>query len=168
MLRFLLWRLLGVLAVFEGFAVLSWLLDGGLGRLVRGSGSAGGVHLALGPLASTTSALWSWAQAGALAPVRLPAALAAALAVCVAFARRQARRRRRYVRLRVEPYRSDSASAEAVVAMFEALHKRLLRRWWRRLVSGQPGLALEVHHSYSTRTRLGESDRLRSGAQTQS
>ncbi len=30
--------------------------------------------------------------------------------------------------------------------MFESLHKRLLRRWWRRLLSGQPSLALEVHH----------------------
>jgi hypothetical protein len=29
--------------------------------------------------------------------------------------------------------------------MFESLHKRLLRRWWRRLLWGQPSLALEVH-----------------------
>ena len=39
------------------------------------------------------------------------------------------------------------ASAEAVVSMFEALHKRLLRRWWRRLLLGQPSVALEVHHA---------------------
>ncbi len=30
--------------------------------------------------------------------------------------------------------------------MFEALHKRLLRRWWRRLLAGQPSIGLEVHH----------------------
>jgi hypothetical protein len=30
--------------------------------------------------------------------------------------------------------------------MLGALHKRLLRRWWRRLLLGQPSLALEVHH----------------------
>ncbi|HWX87504.1 MAG TPA: replication-relaxation family protein [Solirubrobacteraceae bacterium] len=29
--------------------------------------------------------------------------------------------------------------------MYEALHKRLLRRWWRRLLVGQPSVGLEVH-----------------------
>ncbi|HEU0251234.1 MAG TPA: replication-relaxation family protein [Solirubrobacteraceae bacterium] len=29
--------------------------------------------------------------------------------------------------------------------MFEALHKRLQRRWWRRLFSGQPSIGAEVH-----------------------
>src|SRR5262249_33104002 len=28
-----------------------------------------------------------------------------------------------------------------------ALHKRLLRRWWRRLLDGQPGVALELHYT---------------------
>jgi hypothetical protein len=49
--------------------------------------------------------------------------------------------------MRVETYRTDRAGAEAVVSMFEALHKRLLGRWWRRLVQGQPSVALEVHHA---------------------
>ncbi len=31
--------------------------------------------------------------------------------------------------------------------MYAALHKRLLRRWWRRLLLGQPSVALEVHHA---------------------
>ncbi len=31
--------------------------------------------------------------------------------------------------------------------MFEVLHKRLLRRWWRRLLLGQPAVSLEVHHA---------------------
>jgi Replication-relaxation len=68
----------------------------------------------------------------------------------VAISRRRVRRRRRYVRLRVQAYRTDTASAEAVVSMFEALHKRLLRRWWRRLFSGQPSVALEVHYARAT------------------
>ncbi len=29
--------------------------------------------------------------------------------------------------------------------MYEALHKRLLRRWWRRLLTGQPSVGLEIH-----------------------
>jgi Replication-relaxation len=68
----------------------------------------------------------------------------------VAIARWKARRRREYVRLRVQTYRTDKASAEAVVGMFEALHKRLLRRWWRRLLQGQPSVALEVHRAGGT------------------
>jgi hypothetical protein len=47
----------------------------------------------------------------------------------------------------VVAYRADRTSAEAVVTMFEALHKRLLRRWWRRLLLGQPSVAVEVHHT---------------------
>ncbi len=31
--------------------------------------------------------------------------------------------------------------------MYQSLHKRLLRRWWRRLLWGQPSLALELHRS---------------------
>jgi hypothetical protein len=60
-------------------------------------------------------------------------------------ARLHARRIRRYVRLRIVPYRGDDPSAQAIVNMFDALHKRLLPRWWRRLLSGQPSVALEIH-----------------------
>ncbi len=49
------------------------------------------------------------------------------------------------MRLKVIPYRGDDPTAEAIVNMFEALHKRLLRRWWRRLLGGQPSIGLEVH-----------------------
>jgi hypothetical protein len=60
--------------------------------------------------------------------------------------RLRARGRRRYVRLRVVPYRTDRTSVEGIVAVFEALHKRVQQRWWRRLLWGQPSVALEVHH----------------------
>ncbi len=59
--------------------------------------------------------------------------------------RLRARRARSYVRLRVIPYRGDDPTAQAIVNMFEALHKRLLCRWWRRLFTGQPSVGLEVH-----------------------
>jgi hypothetical protein len=49
------------------------------------------------------------------------------------------------VRLSVIPYRGDEPPAGAIVSMFEALHKRLLCRWWRRLFTGQPSIGLEVH-----------------------
>jgi hypothetical protein len=152
-LRFLLWRLLGVLAIFAGFALIAWFLGGGPGRELRGSPRREAFHFPLAPVASAlreqARAAWRWAPVAGLWPVRLLVVIAVSLGVTVAFARWQARRRRRYVRLRVEAYRTDRASAEAVSAMFATLHKRLLRRWWRRLFLGQPAIALEVHHGGS-------------------
>ena len=73
-------------------------------------------------------------------------ALLLPLAALLLGARWRARRERRYVRLGVEAYRTDRTTVEGIVAMFEALHKRLQRRWWRRLLCGQPSVALEVHY----------------------
>ncbi len=159
MLRFLLWRLLGVLAVLAGLMLAAWFLDGGPGRALRGSarttlsrpsppGRAGSD--AVSSLSSTArraqSSLGRELAAGvALARPVIVAALALSLALAVA--RWRARRARRYVRLQIDAYRGDRASAEAVAAMFAALHKRLLCRWWRRLLAGQPSAALEVHHA---------------------
>jgi hypothetical protein len=71
--------------------------------------------------------------------------LAGTIAVGLVALRWWARQSRRYVRLQVVPYRTDHASAEAVIALFEVLHKRLLQRWWRRLLVGQPSVAIEAH-----------------------
>jgi hypothetical protein len=171
-LRLLLWRALGLLAVLLALALTGWLLDGGLGVALRGGGSmvsntasrgstptlhgataTGAEHLALdsfpGVLSAEARAVWSWAPGGVFA-TRLLALSIFLLGALLGLTRRRARRRREYVRLRVQTYRTDKASAEAVVGMFEALHKRLLRRWWRRLLQGQPSVALEVHHAGGT------------------
>ncbi len=151
MLRFLLWRLFGLLALVAGLALIAWFIGGGPGKLLRGRSAAGVFHAALGELVSTLDrwprAIWSWAPAPGVAPARLLLALTAALALAIGLARAHARRRRRYVRLQVEAYRADHADADAVVRMFGALHKRLLARWWRRLLRGQASLSLEVHHT---------------------
>ncbi len=154
MLRFLLWRLLGLLAIVAGLALIAWFIDGGPGRVLRGHPAAGIVHLSVGALAGTLerwpAVVWSWRPVPAVpgvVPARLLLALATALALLVAVMRVRARGGRRYVRLRVETYRGDHASVEDVATMLGALHKRLLRRWWRRLLHGQPSLALEVHHT---------------------
>lgn len=149
MLRFLLWRLLGLLATLAGLALIAWFIDGGLGKLLRGHTSIGALHpIALaGTLVHEASGAWGWTPALSFAPAALLVALVAAPACVVAIARADARRRRRYVRLRVEVYRADHADIDAVVAMYGALHKRLLLRWWRRLALGQPSLSLEVHHT---------------------
>lgn len=150
MLRFLLWRLLGLGAIFAGFALLAWFLDGGPGRVLRGGRAAGVLRVTpsavLAPVDRWLAAVWEWAPAAGVAPCKLLLALVVVFMLAIALVRTIARRRRDYVRLQIDAYRADHASPEALVAMFEALHKRLLRRWWRRLLHGQPSLALEVHH----------------------
>jgi hypothetical protein len=125
----------------------------------------------LGALGSEAHKLWVWAPLAGVPFVRALLALVVVLMTIVATTRMRARRRRHYVRLQVEAYRTDRASAEAVVTMFEALHKRLLCRWWRRLVLGQPTVSLEVHHTCarppsSVGERVGE-DNARGGSASQ-
>jgi hypothetical protein len=148
-LRFLLWRLLGLLALIAGFAVIGWFLSGGPGRALRGHAPSSPV-VALGRLAAralgSSRGIWNWAPVGGLRLFAGALGLLLVSGVLVVFLRLLARHRRCYVRLRVEVYRTDHASAEAVVRMFEALHKRVLVRWWRRLIAGQPSVGLEVHH----------------------
>jgi hypothetical protein len=150
-LRFFVWRLLGLLAVIAGAAVVAWFLGGGPGELLRGTRSGASpndIATALaGAFAGIARAAWAWAPEHGLAPARLALGLLAATLLLLATARARARSRRRYVRMRLEAYRADHADVEAVATLFGALHKRLLRRWWRRLLLGQPSLSLEVHHT---------------------
>jgi hypothetical protein len=144
-LRFLLWRLLAVLAVLASYVLVGWFLHGGPGRLLRGSAPPSPLR-SLGAL--LTAPLAAASSLAGLAPYTAFAALASLIvgAIALAIARWLARRRRRYVRVALRPYRADHATAEAIVSMYAALHKRLLQRWWRRLVLGQPSVALEVRY----------------------
>jgi hypothetical protein len=148
-LRFLLWRMLGLLATLAGLALVGWFVDGGPGKVLRGNAHAGAAQptALVAMLARAAADAWAWTPAVGVGVAKLLLVFAAATACALAVVRAEARRRRRYVRLRVEAYRGDHAGIEAVVAMYEALHKRLLRRWWRRLALGQPSLSLEVHHA---------------------
>ena len=145
MLRFLLWRLLGLLALLVGFALVAWFLDGGFGRSLRGEPA----RLSPGRLLAdvwTVLGRATAACAGVAAPLAGAATALLALMLLSIGSRWIARDRRRYVRFRIEPNRTDSASAESLVTLFEVLHKRILRRWWRRMMLGQPAIALEIHH----------------------
>ena len=149
-LRFLLWRLLAVFACLTAFAVTAWFLGGGPGRALRRSAGAGGLQGSVSAITDAAARGWGTLVQAAITdwwPARVLCALALAVTAIVVFGRWLSRGRRSYVRLRVGAYRTDHATAEAVVAMHEALHKRLLQRWWRRLLAGQPGIALEVHHT---------------------
>jgi hypothetical protein len=149
LLRFLVWRILGLIAFLVAIATTAWLLDGGPGAALRGTTAPR--HLTIGIVASAPGAglraAWRWSPVGGLPVAKLAVALTILAPVLLAGVRQRSRARRRYVRMRVQSYRTDTASAEAVVLMFEALHKRMLRRWWRRLCSGQPSVAVEVHHA---------------------
>jgi hypothetical protein len=154
-LRFVLWRLLGLLAILAALALIAWFLHGGPGKLLRGEQPVGLLRVSVSAFAATIDgfirAIWSWAPVLGIAPVKLGIGILSMSGIVTTMARASARRRRRYVRLRVDAYRTDEASPAALVTMFGALHKRLLQRWWRRLVLGQPSLALEVHHTGDSR-----------------
>jgi hypothetical protein len=150
-LRFLLWRLLGLLAVPAGVLLVGWFLEGGPGRALRGSSASDRLpareHGLVTRPAEALSGVWAWLSPPGRIPLLAFLSLACAGLATLAILRWRARRRRSYVRLLVEAYRTDSSSAESLVAMFDALQKRLLRRWWRRVLHGQPSVALEVHHA---------------------
>jgi hypothetical protein len=154
LLRFLLWRILGLIALVLAIALAGWLLDGGLGVALRGTGGSASGRLTVwslvGALGSSVRAGWRWAPFGGVSAAMSLGALTALTAALLGSVRMRARSRRRYVRMRMRTYRTDTATADAIVSMFEALHKRLLRRWWRRLLCGQPSVALEVHHAHGT------------------
>jgi hypothetical protein len=93
-------------------------------------------------------AVWDWAPIAGIRVTALLIGIALVQTLALLAIRSVARSRRSYVRMRLEPHRTDQASAESVVRMHEALHKRLLHRWWRRVLLGQPSFSLEVHHEH--------------------
>jgi hypothetical protein len=145
-LRFLLWRLLGLGAGLAALGFSLWLIDGGAGRALRAKGtevrapSAVNVLVALEDVAGRTTH-----DALAAVPLRLAVALGA-IGLLIVLLRLRTRRRRRYVRLRVVPYRTDVADLYSLTRMFAALQSRLCVRWSSRLLDGQPSIALEAHH----------------------
>lgn len=148
MLRFLLWRALALLSIGVSLMLLNRMLGGGLGRVLRGQH---GQRFDAGSILGGLSGLVSQALAavpGWLARLALILLLGAGVVMLgMAVLRFHARRRRSYIRLEIEAYRTDGAEAEALITMFSALHAALICRWWRRALSGQPSLGLEVHHS---------------------
>jgi hypothetical protein len=81
-----------------------------------------------------------------LSAVELVPGLLAGVVVVSAVIRVGARRRREYVRLVIEPYRSDRLAPDALVSTFAAVHSLVSVRGPRRILTGQPSVALEIHH----------------------
>ncbi|HUB73119.1 MAG TPA: hypothetical protein VL979_03650 [Solirubrobacteraceae bacterium] len=155
MLRFLLWRVLGLVALLGALAIVAWFAHGGPGELLRGHDGARASFDPGGLWRSDrqwAAAAWRWSPLFGVSAAAALAAFGGCCAGALGAARLRARRRRRYVRLLIDPYRGDHAAIGALATVFEGLHKRLLRRWWRRLLTGQPSLALEVHHGGASGT----------------
>src|SRR5436305_1615830 len=129
------------MAALIGALAVAWLSRGGPGRALRGAAASGAPHSPVAAVARAVMAAAAAAVQVLLHPARslsaIQVAAALALAALLAIARFCARRRRRYVRLAVEAYRTDRASAAGVASLFESLHERFLSRWWRRLLGGQ-------------------------------
>ncbi len=128
MLRWILWRLVAAAAALLALRFAVSLLHGEIGHTLRAR------------------------PAPRVTLPRPPAAVAAIFALALAAlgllpVRAVARRRRVYVRLRVLPYRTDQADADALTRMFAAVHAAVSERWWRRAAGGQPSAAFEVHLS---------------------
>lgn len=146
-LRTLFWRLLAIFALLVGFSLLGWISHGGPAALLGDRAStgprfdAGAMLSGIGALGLWVAALWSTKIGMACL------ALAGSCAAALTLLRLHSRRRRRYVRLAIGIYRTDRAGSEALVTMFETLHKRVLRRRWQRTLLGQPAVSLEVHYS---------------------
>lgn len=139
LVRFLLWRTLGLLATVASFIAAYSLAHGALGAALRDAPAP--AHAVHRPAPS--GALRSLAHA-VLLDISIACVLVLTVALLLVAVRSHARRRRRYTRLLVVPYRADRTSVEGLVAMFESLHKSVQLPPWRRLVLGQPSLALEV------------------------
>jgi hypothetical protein len=139
--RFLLWRVLALGSGLLGLAVLAWVLEGGIARSLR-AGGADGVDAAAPSVANALLSL--------IEPLLAPAAevlclCALVLAICLVL-RTRARRHRRYLRLVLDVYHLDFAEPTEVARAFSFLHAALVVTGLRRLVEGQPSVAVEVHY----------------------
>jgi len=80
---------------------------------------------------------WTWVHRAGTVLLLAVGALAAL--------RLLARVRRRSRRLWLVPGRTDEASPDKLRRLLETWQQQLVRRWWRRLLLGQPALCLELH-----------------------
>src|SRR3954468_13301961 len=135
------WWLVGPLGAFMGAVLLRWLSDGGLRQLAADRNGERDPHAALASLKQALL-LTVTDVARALSLVLVAVLLLACVLTAV---RLVGRRRWRYRRYAIAPYRTDDASTEQVVALFQDWHQQLHQRLHRRLLIGQPYLALEDH-----------------------
>src|SRR4051812_39079529 len=135
------WWLVGPLGALMAAVLVRWLSDGGLHQLAPDRHGERDPHAALASLKQALL-LTLTDVARVLALVLFGVLLVAA---ALSFIRLVGRRRWHYRRYAIAPYRTDEASTEQVVALFQDWHQQLHQRLHGRLLFGQPYLALEEH-----------------------
>src|SRR3954447_13532460 len=135
------WWLVGPVGALMAAVLVRWLSDGGLRQLTADRHGERDPHAALASLKQALL-LTVTDVARVLALVLLGALI---LATALTLIRLVGRRRWHYRRYAIAPYRTDEASTEQVVALFQDWHQQIHQRLHRRLVFGQPYLALEEH-----------------------
>src|SRR4051812_39462822 len=131
------WWLVGPLGALMGAVLVRWLSDGGLRQVAPDRHGHRDPHAALASLKQAL--LLTVADVARVVALVLLGVLL--LGLVLTAVRLVGRRRWRYRRYAIAPYRTDDASTEQVVALFQDWHQRL----HRRLLFGQPYLALEEH-----------------------
>jgi hypothetical protein len=135
------WWLVGPLGAFVGAVIVRWLSDGGVRQVAPDRHGDRDPHAALASLKQAL--LLTVADVARVVALMLLGVLL--LGVVLTAVRLVGRRRWRYQRYAIAPYRTDDASTEQVVALFQDWHQQLHQRLHRRLLFGQPYLALEEH-----------------------
>src|SRR4051794_17889058 len=135
------WWLVGPLAAFMAAVLVRWVSGGGLHQLAADRHGERDPHAALASLKQAL--LLTGADVARVLALVLVGVLL--LGFVLTAVRLVGRRRWRYRRYAIAPYRTDDASTEQVVALFQDWHQQLHQRLHRRLLFGQPYLALEEH-----------------------
>src|SRR3954451_16870011 len=135
------WWLVGPLGALLAAVLVRWVADGGLRQLAPDRRGERDPHAALASLKQALL-LTVTDVARVLALVLLGALI---LATALTLIRLVGRRRWHYRRYAIAPYRPAEASTEQVVALFQDWRQQIHHRLHRRLVFGQPYLALEEH-----------------------
>src|SRR3954470_21017113 len=135
------WWLVGPVGALMAAVLVRWVSHGGRGQLAGDRHGERDPHAALASLKQALL-LTVTDVARVLALVLLGVLL---LATALTLIRLVGRRRWHYRRYAIAPYRTDEASTEQVVALFQDWHQQIHQRLHRRLVFGQPYLALEEH-----------------------
>src|SRR4051812_42107282 len=135
------WWLVGPLGVAMLVVLVRWISSGGLRHVASDRHGHRDAHAALESLEQ--ACLLTVADGARVVALALLAGLF--LAVALTSVRLVGRRRWRYRRYAIAPYRTDDATPEQVLALFQDWHQQIHQRLHRRLLFGQPYLALEEH-----------------------
>jgi hypothetical protein len=135
------WWLVGPLGAAMLAVLVRWLSSGGLRHIGSDRHGHRDPHAALESLKQAL--LLTVTDVARVVALALLAGLLVAAALTAV--RLIGRRRWRYRRYAIAPYRTDDATPEQVLALFQDWHQQIHQRLHRRLLFGQPYLALEEH-----------------------